>query len=507
MELGLILGDALFEGLPGMPADIPLLMMEDPYLASRTKHHQQKIVLFFSAMRHFEATLSERGRSVDYRKFDRSGTGLLETLSQMPGLKRLWLYHPSDGFFLDDLRKALPEVEIALLENPMFLTPQSEWDAYRKSSKRLLMGDFYIRQRKRLGILVVPGQEPFGGKWSFDEDNRKAFPKGFQDPSIAWEAPDAITADVITLVEREFSNHPGSAKDFCWPVTHAQACAWLHAFLHERLYEFGPYEDALSTRHRTAHHSLFTPMLNCGLLTPAQVIEDTVDFGQGQHVPLNSFEGFIRQVIGWREFIKWMDWEYGNQGYTVTKPGVQVEPYTRQAKEGFNFFNHQRKMNACWYQGKTGLPPLDLVIARANRYGYTHHIERLMVAGSVMLMAEIHPSQVNDWFMEMYIDSAEWVMKPNALGMSQFADGGLFATKPYISGSAYLLKMGDYKPGPWTDIWDGLYWRFIHRHQSFFAGNHRMSMMVKMMEKLNPARRQHIFAAAENWIEDVTTSP
>jgi deoxyribodipyrimidine photolyase-related protein len=202
---------------------------------------------------------------------------------------------------------------------------------------------------------------------------------------------------------------------------------------------------------------------------------------------LNSLEGFVRQVIGWREFIFWIGRE--------RLADYESEP---------NFFGHRRKLKACWYDGTTGLLPLDTVIRRTEKHAYCHHIERLMVLGSAMLMCEVDPQESYRWFMEMFIDSADWVMAPNVLGMSQFADGGVFATKPYLSGSAYILKMSDYPKDEWCDVWDGLYWRFIDRNLSFFSSNHRMSMMVGGLGRLEPARRERIFGAAERFIERVT---
>ena len=330
-----------------------------------------------------------------------------------------------------------------------------------------------------MDILVNDKGEPAGGKWSFDAENQKKLPKGVFPPAIRYVAPDSVTSEVISMVAKEFANHPGDATDFQYAVTHEEAELWLDQFLIERLCQFGDYEDAIPRRERTLFHSLLTPYLNCGLLTPHQVIEATLKFD----VPINSKEGFLRQIIGWREFIFGMSTHY--------------DPIP-------NFFGHQRRLNSMWYEGTTGLPPVDEAIRRANKHAYCHHIERLMVLGAVMLMCEIFPEDVYTWFMEMFIDSAEWVMKPNVYGMSQFADGGLFATKPYICGSAYILKMSDWEKGDWCDVWDGLYWRFIEMNRETFAKNHRMSMMVKMATQIEPSRKTRIFQAAEAFIERVT---
>ena len=248
---------------------------------------------------------------------------------------------------------------------------------------------------------------------------------------------------------------------------------------------------ALSQHFDTLQHSLLSPLLNMGLLTPAGVLEVVIQamHAQPQSLPIASVEGFVRQVIGWREFVR----------------GIHLVHGERQAQT--NFWNHQRGLAACWETGSTGLPPVDLAIQRVNRLGYNHHIERLMVLSNVMLLCEVHPHQVHRWFMERYLDSYDWVMGPNVYGMGQMSDGGLFATKPYICGSNYILKMGDFKRGPWCEIWDGLYWRFIDRHRSFFQSNPRLAMMVRLLDRMEETKQQRLFALAEQFIATVTTPP
>lgn len=481
-ELILVLGDQLFAGLPGMPDGVPVVMHEDAGLATRWRHHQQKLVLFFSAMRHFAASLD---REVLYSSITEQNGSMISRLSGFAP-EKVWVYEPADAFFLRDVLRpwaAASGVELVVVPNPMFLTSSADWEAYAGRSKRRLMGDFYQAQRRRLGILMEDGQ-PVGGRWSFDEENRKALPKSVLPPPVHGFEPDSVTRQVISEVSRLFGSHPGDALEFRYGVTHADARAALAEFLAERLGRFGDYEDAIPQRERTLFHSVLTPYLNTGLLTPAEVVSAAL---RCQGVPLNSLEGFVRQVIGWREFIFWIGRE-------------RLEVYESWP----NFFGHRRKLKACWYDGTTGLLPLDTVIRRTEKHAYCHHIERLMVLGSAMLMCEVDPQESYRWFMEMFIDSADWVMAPNVLGMSQFADGGVFATKPYLSGSAYILKMSDYPKGEWCDVWDGLYWRFIDRHLDFFASNHRMGMMVGGLGRLEPARRERIFGAAERFIERVT---
>ncbi len=474
----MILGDQLFKGSPGMPPDCPIFMREDLGLATRYRHHQQKLVLFFSAMRHFAASC---GRQVIYQTLGSDSLTFTEALvktCQEQSITKVWLYPSSDPFELDLGSFGIETTVVS--HNPMFVTPKLEWQSYTGTTKRRQMADFYIWQRKRMNILLTLDCGPVGGKWSFDAENQKRLPVTVIPAAVQMVEPDLVTTEVISLISKWFPEHPGDARDFCYAVTHEGAEAWLDQFLVERLGLFGDFEDAMPQRERTIFHSILTPYLNCGLLTPDQVIEATVDLD----VPLNSKEGFLRQIIGWREFV------FGMSGEYETVP---------------NYFGHERRLGRAWYEGTTGLPPVDLAIRRAKRYGYCHHIERLMVLGAVMLMSEIHPEDIYTWFMEMFIDSAEWVMKPNVFGMSQYADGGLFATKPYICGSAYILKMSDWVKGPWCDVWDGLYWRFIQRNMQTFARNPRMAVMVQMAEKLDPSRKKRIFAAAEAFIERTST--
>lgn len=490
MDVTLVLGDMLFDGLPGLPTHAPILMVEDFYLCRRVRHHQQKIVLFLSAMRHFAARLTAQEYRVRYFELEKSlDCDIFERIRQavtQRGIRRIHTYRPHDQYFHDRLSQLAKELDVALIlrDSPMFLTSSTDWATYRASHKRLLMGDFYQWQRRRLDILVDERCQPVGGKWSFDEENRKSLPKGLIPPAIWWPQPDAMVGEVIQLTRKHFADHPGEASQFAWPVTHQQAREWLTTFLEERLDQFGDYEDAISCSETTIYHSLLTPMLNTGLLTPKEVIKDTLQRHQRRPVPLNSLEGFVRQIIGWREFVN----------------GVASESHNPLP----NFFGHHRKLKPCWYEGTTGLPPVDAAINRAKDHAWCHHIERLMVLGSVMLMSEVDPSESYRWFMEMFIDSADWVMGPNVIGMSQFADGGTFATKPYISGSSYIRKMSNYPAGPWCDIWDGLYWRFIQRQRSFFEANPRMSVMVGGLDRLPAQRNEKIFEAAEKFIERTT---
>jgi deoxyribodipyrimidine photolyase-related protein len=279
--------------------------------------------------------------------------------------------------------------------------------------------------------------------------------------------------EAISYTEKNFASNYGKLnKHFVYPTTFEESKKWLRAFLQTRFAEFGVYEDAIVSAHHVLHHSVLTPMLNVGLITPQYIIDETLEWAALNEIPINSVEGFIRQIIGWREFIRAV---YELKG---------TEERTK------NYWGFKRKMPQAFWEGTTGIAPIDTTIKKILATGYCHHIERLMVIGNFMLLCEFDPDDVYRWFMELFIDSYDWVMVPNVYGMSQFADGGLMSTKPYISGSNYLMKMSDFTKGPWQDTWDGLFWRFMHTHRDFFLQNPRLGMLVKTFDKMPESKQQ-----------------
>lgn len=490
----LILGDQLFPFHGRLEASQPIFMREDDELASRFPYHQQKLVLFFSAMRHYADELRSAGFSVTYHRMGEYPGRFLDALQRWmtdQNLAELRIYEPSDRFFGEVLRGSIPDSQVALTEipNPGFITNRNDWMSFR-GRKRLLMADFYRILRQKSGLLMDSDGEPIGNRWSFDAENRKAIPKGIASPHFATTHHDAITREVISMVSELFTRNPGDAREFKYAVNRSGALSALDHFVDQRLPGFGPYEDAMRVHEPFLWHSVLSPYLNLGILTPMDVLgRVTESYNQGL-VPLASAEGFVRQVLGWREFIKGMDFEYSLRGF-----GPGKWPKT---------FSQQRSLKSSWYDGSTGLFPLDTVIRRTLKHGYCHHIERLMILGASMLMSEVDAEEAYAWFMEMFVDSADWVMAPNVMGMSLYSDGGLFATKPYFSGSAYLRKMGDWPSGEWTDVWDGLYWRFIQMNREFFSRNPRMAAVASGIDRLDPLRRDRIFAAAEGFIAENT---
>jgi deoxyribodipyrimidine photolyase-related protein len=325
---------------------------------------------------------------------------------------------------------------------------------------------------------------PKGNKWSFDEENRKKLPSTIKIPEISKVKDTKDTSILKKFINSNFKDHPGNTDKFWFPTTRKDANKWLDEFFRERIKLFGDYEDAVTDKSNTVFHSALSPLINLGLITPEEIITKLKKVEN--KIPMNSLEGYVRQIIGWREFMRGIYQNYD------------------QRLEKTNFFNHNRKMKKSWYEGTTGLDPLDHAINNAKDYGWSHHIERLMILANIMNLCEINPKQVYKWFMEMFVDSSDWVMAPNVYGMGLFSDGGIFATKPYICGSSYFLKMMHFKKGPWCDVMDGLYWKFIDGHKKFFLKNPRLAMMVRISEKMNKERKMRIFKAANNFIKENT---
>lgn len=487
MTVFCVLGNQLFDPrlLPVKNENhVQIFMREDAELCTHFKYHQQKILFFLSAMRKHARELEARGFQVHYEKLgEHPGTfdeRLLLFLKKKKS-KRLDLYEIEDKFFETRLRDLAAQagVELVIHESPMFLTSRAEASRLLKRTGKPFMKTFYEAQRKRLKILLNKDGTPKGGQWSFDEDNRKPLPKGHVSPRPPSYVLDDTDLEVALLVETAFADHPGRASEAWLPMDRRGAHQWAQDFFENRFRDFGPYEDALSQESPFLHHSVLTPFLNTGLITPNECVDMALKAATEHRVPINSLEGFIRQVIGWREFVRGIYQNYS------------------EIQDQKNFFGHHKKLTPRWYSGETGVPPLDDVIRKAGRYAYAHHIERLMVVGSLMLLLEVEPAEAHRWFMEMFIDSSDWVMGPNVYGMALFSDGGIFATKPYICGSNYYRKMAGYAKADWCDGVDGLYWGFVNKQRQFLLRNPRTSMMVRTYDKMSAEKIKTLEAAAQ----------
>lgn len=490
----LILGNQLFPTRALKDhKDALVFMVEDPAACTYVRHHKHKLILILAAMRAYAAGLRASGFDVHYERIEDNPEQIpfiekLRHVVEATGCVKLMHYEIEDKSMERRINRFVERqgLQHKVMQSKMFMTSREQFARWRGNQQSPRMAEFYKWQRRDTGILIDQDGKPEGGRWSFDQENRKPLPATLSPPQLAMADVDKDTLQVARTVEELFSNHPGSADNFALPVTRTGAQDWLQDFLEQRFTRFGDYEDALTTRSDQVFHSFLSPLMNIGLLTPGEVVSSAIDFASTEGIGMNSVEGFVRQVIGWREFMHGM---YQTDGERLLAS---------------NFWNHHRRLRPDWYRGSTGILPLDMVIAKANRCGYGHHIERLMVAGNLMLLAEIHPREAYQWFMEMYVDSAEWVMVPNVFGMSLFADGGSFTTKPYVCGSNYINRMGDYPAGEWGTAMDGLFWRFIAKHREFFSNQPRLRMLTTNLDRMQPERRKRLGEAAGTFLREKT---
>lgn len=473
--VALVLPHQLFDPHPAIAGADRVVLVEEPLLFTQYAFHRQTLRFRRETMTRYHDRLASRGVRVELvEAHDLVDTGAIAARLAAEGVREVRLVDPTDDWIERRLRAAFARAGITAtwLEDPHFLTPDTEAQAWLSGRTRLFFTDFYVKQRQRLGLLLDEAGKPEGGQWSFDPENRKRLPKGHPVPDTVFPR---WSAAALGYVRGHFPHAPGTDDGPAFPAGHEEAAAWLQTFVRERLGSFGDYEDAMTREHDVLFHSVLTPMLNVGLLSPAQVVEAAL--AERSRVPLNALEGFIRQVIGWREYVRLVYRDRGGRQRTS------------------NFWGFTRPMPRAFYDGTTGLEPVDIVVRRVLRTGWCHHIERLMVLGNAMLLCEVHPDAVHQWFMELFVDAYDWVMVPNVYGMSQYADGGGMTTKPYMSGSAYVLKMSDVPKGEWCGVWDALYWRFIDRHAAVFERNPRLAVMAKMRLRLGPKLREHIRVA------------
>jgi deoxyribodipyrimidine photolyase-related protein len=467
-----------------------VLLVESDALCRRLPFHQQKLGLVLGAMRAYAKELENAGYRVIHEPLDADKTpakAVADALEQT-GAESLITFENEDRHLQRDIEATADELNrrCRVRPTPMFLTDTGDLDRYFADAGKPRMAGFYRNQRIARRLLLDDGCKPLGGKWSFDSDNRARLPKEQALPTVPNVRHSEATRACLEMVHREFADHPGDARDLWLPVDRAGARAWLERFLEERLLGFGTYEDALTTRSPVLFHSVLSPLLNIGLVTPEDVIHKALDAAEEFKVPLNDLEGFIRQIIGWREFIRGA---YRRHRHTMRRRNV---------------WGGERALTDRWLEGRTGLLPLDHAMANTRSYAWNHHIERLMVQANLMNLAEVHPDEVYRFFMANFLDAYDWVMVPNVFGMGLTSDGGIFTTKPYICGSNYIRKMSDYGNGDWAAVMDGLYWRFVARHRRVLATNPRLAMMVRALDRLDAKRAKKIFRLAEDFIEENT---
>ncbi len=494
-RLVLVLGDQLWWDNPALadfdPVCDRVLMIEAPGEATAVWSHKARIAIFLSAMRHFCNEVHRRRWPYTYVRLDEPGQPreLQERLAlQLQTLQPqgLVVCEPGERRVLaavQDTARA-QGVPLSVAEDSHFMCSLREFERWAQGRRELRMEFFYRDMRRRHGILMN-GREPEGGRWNFDADNRQGYPAGgpVGIPDPAWFEPDRITQQVFALVERHFPDHPGSLANFRWPVTREQALLALQRFVQARLPRFGPNQDAMWTATPWGWHALLATSLNLHLLDPREVIAAAESAWRERNLDLAGVEGFIRQILGWREFIRGVYW---------------LDPELREA----NHFGHQRPLPRWYWTGNTRMACMRDVVGQTLAHGHAHHIQRLMVTGQFALLAEVSPQAVSDWYQAVYVDAVEWVQLPNTAGMALFANGGRFTSKPYIASGQYIRRMSNYCDGcayrpqersqedacPMTT----LYWHFLIRHEQALSASPRTALMARNAARLAPAERESI---------------
>lgn len=499
-----ILGDQLVDDHPALAAAVSehgraavrVVMVESMRRTRRMPYHRKKLVLLFSAMRHYAERLRSNGFSVDYHRSDTFVDGLRAHVnSHAPA--RLYTMSASAYGGRRFQRESLAEaasVPLTLLPNSQFLV--GKYDPYPdpEPGKRYVMEYFYRDMRRHFDLLLDAEGEPAGGEWNYDKQNRKPLPTDAAPPELPGFAPDEITQTVIDEIEAAGLGF-GELEGFDLAVTHEQAQAAFDDFVRTRLANFGAYEDAMSREHAYLWHSVLSPYLNLGLLEPLALARAAETAYYEGDAPINSVEGFIRQVVGWREYMYWQYWR--------CMPELMAE----------NFWQADRPLPGWFWDGKTDMECLRRVLARVVEHGYVHHIERLMVLSNFSLLAGLNPQAVNEWFTGCFIDAYEWVMAPNVLGMGLNADGGVIATKPYIASANYINKMSDYCPychydhkqrvGADACPFNSLYWRFLIRNEETLRSNPRLGRNVLGLRHLDEAERKAVIEQSEQFLADL----
>ena len=483
MKIGIVFPHQLFEDHELFHSCDELFLIEEPLFFSQYRFHKKKIILHRASMKAFLEEQSNASSNWNYISHDEASFLQIESKLKSLGVTELkWI--DTVDFNLEKKihtwAKNLSAKELRF-ESPNFYNSEEELREYF-SKKKFFLNDFYIHERKKRKILIEPSGEPVGGKWTFDTENRAKAPKGMEFPKPFVSTQNDFVIEATAYVETNFGLHVGTAEDFMYAVTRKEAKAALYYFIQHKINEYGTYQDAIVPQEAWLFHSIISPYLNIGLLNPQECVQAALDSNAG----MNNVEGFVRQILGWREFIR---------AVYVLK-GVQ--------ERTSNFLQHDRKLPNGFWDASTGIRPIDDCLEGLLKNAYSHHIERLMILGNFMLLSEVHPHEVYEWFMTFYIDAYDWVMVPNVYGMSQFADGGLMSTKPYMSGSNYIYKMSNYKKGEaWEKIWDALFWNFIERNTPFLSRNYRLSMMVALLNKMDEQKKQGHMALAQSFLNKV----
>jgi deoxyribodipyrimidine photolyase-related protein len=505
-----LLGDQLDTDSAQLPdfdaARDRLLLIEAPGEATHVWSHKARIALFLAAMRRFGSELRARGLPVIHVALDDpryadvpSLVGRLARVIADSGARELVVIEPGEWRLARDIEAMCRReaVTLTVLADTHFLCSREQFSAWANGRRELRMEHFYRWMRRTHGVLVDAEGEPEGGRWNFDADNRDAYPK--DGPGAIAEparfAPDEVTREVLALVRRDFAGHPGRLDQFFWPVSRSQALAALERFVDARLASFGHYQDAMWTDTPFGWHALLATSLNLKLIRPREVIAAAERAYRERRLPLASVEGFIRQVLGWREFIRGVYWHF--------------MPQLAEA----NHFAHRRPLPRWYWSGETRMNCMRQVIGQTLQYGYAHHIQRLMVTGQFALLAQIEPRQVADWYLAVYVDAVEWVELPNTAGMALFADGGRFTSKPYVASGAYIRRQSNYcngcayrpqvRSGAGACPMTALFWNFLIRHERALAASPRTALMARNVNRLDAGERAAIRVRAEEMLDNL----
>ena len=508
-RLCVVLGDQLSLSSPSIrsfdPASDTLFMAEVMVEATYVPHHRKKVALIFSAMRHFAAEREADGWTVDYVRLDdpantNSLISEIDRAASRNASDMIMITMPGEWRLLQAFRAWMPNCgyPVKLLEDDRFLSSQGEFERWANGRKQLRMEYFYREMRRKTGLLMQ-GDIPVGGHWNYDAANRKRPPQGLCPAQPLAFAPDQITQDVLNLVGQHFPDQPGRLAPFWFAVTRGQALQALEQFVEERLPQFGDFQDAMLSDQRFLFHSILSVYLNIGLLDPLEVCQRVEHAYSDGDAPLNAVEGFIRQVIGWREFVRGIYWLQG-QSYGTK-----------------NFFDHQHPLPDFYWTGETDMACLSACIGQTLDEAYAHHIQRLMVTGNFAMLAGIHPFAIHEWYLAVYADAFEWVELPNTLGMSQFADGGVLASKPYAASGNYINRMSDYcrqcrfdvkqRAGPNACPFNYLYWDFVSRHRERLERNPRMGNVYRTWDHMSKERKDAVSSDAQRFLANLFPTP
>lgn len=503
--LRLVLGDQLSPAIASLQgADLEtdtVLMAEVSSEATYVRHHKKKIAFLFSAMRHFAEELENTGHKVDYTKItDPENAGTLRQEVQRAldtgRFDRLVVTRPGEYRLLKDMEEWESEfgIPVDLRDDDRFVCSIDEFAEWGRDRKSLRMEYFYREMRKKTGLLM-DGDEPTGGAWNFDQENRKALPKSLTPPPRAMSEPDKITRQALVDVEARFGNHFGDLEPFHYATTRREAERIFEAFACDILPCFGEYQDAMATGEPWLWHGIIGLYLNCGLLDPLAVCRRAEKAYRDGHAPLNAVEGFIRQIIGWREYVRGLYW------------------FKMPAYKTLNALGADRRLPDLYWTAETDMKCMAEAIGQTRRHAYAHHIQRLMVTGNFALLSGIHPDEINDWYLVVYADAYEWVELPNVTGMAIFADGGIMASKPYAASANYINKMSDYckscryshtkRTGEGACPFNFLYWDFLARNKDRLSGNGRMGLVYKNLQKKDPLELSDMREQASQFLEEI----